>query len=311
MGWRKSFPRGFCKDRSRLVFFLLVLTLGVQSALAQTAKPDASPPPSPSPSPAASPRPSLERHFFTNVLKDQVGIWKSPFHVRGDELKWLLPLAGVSAGFFASDEQTAHLIGNNGTQLKISHDVSAFGSGYATGGAALSIYLIGRATHNARARETGLLAFEALVDTGIVTEIVKTAAQRSRPLQRDGEGEFFTGGSSFISGHSSSIWSLTAVIEDEYGKRNSFVKYGMFSLATAVSLSRFTGRNHFLSDILIGGAVGYGVGHFVYSRHHDPGLDSPGAPIRSTTKLEKYFPRIEPEINGRTRTYGASVAWNF
>src|SRR4029077_16807104 len=105
----------------------------------------------------------------------------------------------ASAGFFSTDEQTAHLIGNNATSVRISHDVSQLGSGYATGGAAISIYLIGCTTHNARARETGLLALEALIDTGIVTEVVKTAAQRARPLQASGEGEFFTRGSSFFS----------------------------------------------------------------------------------------------------------------
>ncbi|MGH9820429.1 MAG: phosphatase PAP2 family protein [Pyrinomonadaceae bacterium] len=311
MGLSESVPRLFCRDRLRLVFLLLFLAVSVQFSFAQGGKPEASPSPSPSPRPLGSPRPSLERHFFTNILKDQYGIWTAPFHIRRGDMKWLLPIGGVSAAFFASDEQTAHLIGNNSTQLKISRDLSQLGEGYSVGGAAISIYLIGRTTHNARTRETGLLALEAFIDSSIVTEVFKGVTQRPRPTQRDGEGKFFTDGSSFISGHSSSIWSLAAVINDEYGKRHPLVRYGIFGLATAVSLSRYTGRNHFLSDILVGSAVGYGVGHFVYRRHHDPSLDEPGVPIKPTTKLEKYFPRIEPEFNGHKRIFGAQVAWNF
>jgi membrane-associated phospholipid phosphatase len=300
-------PQRFHKDRRRLVFLFLalVLTLATQNSIAQSGKPD------PSPSPSASPKLPLERHFFTNVLKDQYGIWTAPFHFHQHDLRWLLPLGGASAAFLASDEQTAHIVGNSQTILNISHAISHAGNGYAVGGAAISIYLVGRATHNARARETGILAAEALIDSGIVTQVVKSATQRSRPLQRDGEGEFFTHGSSFISGHSSSIWSLAAIIDDEYGKRHPVVRYGMFGLATAVSLSRYTGRNHFLSDVLLGGAVGYGVGHFVYLRHHDPDLDQPDVTTKPTTKLEKYFPRIAPEYDARSKTYGAMVAWNF
>jgi membrane-associated phospholipid phosphatase len=306
-------PQILCKDRLMLVFFFFALILAVvpSGVHGQNSEPVPSPSASPSPEPAASPEPSLEKHFITNVLKDQYGIWTAPFRFRRNDLHWLLPLAGSSAAFFATDEQTAHFIDNNSTRLKISHGLSAFGSGYAVGGAALSIYLIGRTTHNSRSRETGVLAFEALIDTGIVTQVFKSALQRSRPLQRDGEGEFFTHGSSFISGHSSSIWSLAAVVNDEYGKRHPFVRYGMFGLATAVSVSRYTGRNHFLSDILLGGAIGYGIGHFVYLRHHDTDLENPDVTTKPVTKLEKYFPRIEPAFNSRTRTYGVAVAWNF
>lgn len=100
------------------------------------------------------------------------------------------------------------------------------------------------------------------------------------------------------------------MIDGEYGKRHPAVRYGIYGLAAAVSLSRYTGRNHFLGDIVLGGALGWGVGHFVYIRHHDPDLDVPDKG-KSTTMLEKYFPRIGPEYETRSKTYGARLAWNF
>jgi membrane-associated phospholipid phosphatase len=297
-----------CPGRHVSVFVFLILVFGLEtSVIAQSSGPISSP----SPSPTASPKPSLERHFFINVLKDQYGIWTFPLRIRQKDLPWALPLAGATAILFATDEQTAHLVSNNSTELNISHGVSQAGSGYAVTGAAATIYLVGRLTHDQRARETGILAFEALIDTGIVTQVFKVASQRARPTQQGAEGEFFTHGSSFFSGHSSSIWSLAAVLDDEYGKRHKLIRFGVFGLATAVSLSRYTGQNHFLSDIVLGGAVGYGIGHFVYLRHHDSDIDRPPGIIKPTTKLEKYFPYISPEIDGRTKTYRTSVTWNF
>lgn len=167
-----------------------------------------------------------------------------------------------------------------------------------------------RAAHNRRARETGVLAAEAFIDSGIVTQTLKFAAQRPRPLDKGGSGGFFDGGNSFPSGHSSSIWSLAAVIDGEYGKHRPLVRVAVYGLAAAVSLSRYAGRNHFLSDVLVGSAIGYGVGHFVYLRHHDANLDSPDG-TKKTTKMEKYFPRIAPQYNLRRRAYAATLAWNF
>lgn len=294
------------KQSFRRIFPLCALMLFIvaPASFAQSSSP------APSPTPAASPTPSLEKRFIVNVLKDQYAVWTSPFHLRGRDASWLVPLGAASAALFATDKRTAGALNNDETRLRISRDVSRFGTGYAVGGTAAAFYLIGRTTHNARARETGILAAEALIDSGIVAQTLKFATQRPRPLDKGGSGRFFAGGNSFPSGHSASIWSLAAVIDGEYGKRHRLVRYGVYGLATVVSLSRYTGRNHFLSDVLVGSAIGYGVGHFVYLRHHDANLDSPDG-AKKTTKMEKYFPRIAPQYDPRSRTYAAALAWNF
>jgi len=45
-----------------------------------------------------------------------------------------------------------------------------------------------------------------------------------------------------------------------------------YGLASAVSFSRVRARQHFLSDVFIGGMIGNLVAQQVYSRHHDPEL---------------------------------------
>ena len=296
--------------RHRFILFTLMIFVATLASFAQSISPTPTPTPIVSATPTSAPTPSLERRFLKNVLKDQYAIWTSPLQLRGGDALWLAPLSGATIAFFATDKRTAAALDNNPTRLQISRDVSRFGTGYAVGGTAAAFYIIGRVTRNQRARETGILAAEALIDTGIVTQTLKFATQRPRPLSMDRSGGFFDGGNSFPSGHSSSIWSLAAVIDGEYGKRHKIVRYGVYGLAAAVSVSRYTGRNHFLSDVLVGSAIGYGIGHFVYLKHHDASLDAPGG-AKKTTKLEKYFPFISPQYDARNRIYGANLAWNF
>lgn len=286
----------------RAFLLFLLAFFGANFCFAQTV---------PSNSPSPTPTPSLEKQFLKNIVKDQAAIWTSPFHLKKKDTPWLIPIGAVSAVFFATDKKTAGALDdNNQSRLRISKNISYLGSGYAETGTAATFYLVGKITHNARAKETGLLAAEALIDNGIVVETLKFATQRPRPLEKERNGEFYDGGNSFPSGHSSSIWALAAVISDEYGKNHPFVKYGVYGLATAVSISRYTGQKHYLSDILIGGAIGYGIGHFVYLRHHDKNLDSPDN-SKSTTKLEKYVPNIVAHYDPRHRVYGAKLAWSF
>jgi hypothetical protein len=75
--------------------------------------------------------------------------------------------------------------GDNQTRLRISRYISRLGESYATGGVAAAFYPFGRATHNARARETGLLGAEALVDSGIDVQALKTITRRPRPTHAD------------------------------------------------------------------------------------------------------------------------------
>jgi membrane-associated phospholipid phosphatase len=264
--------------------------------------------------PQAKPKPSLEKKFFVNILRDQRAIWTSPFNLHKDDSKWLAPLGLSTLALIATDRRTSgELIehGDNVSRLRISKNISRIGSMYSTAGAAGVLYLTGRATHNDRLRETGLLGAEVLIDGSIVVSALKTASQRQRPPVDHSSGEFFDGGSSFPSGHAVSAWSLATVIAQEYGHHRPLVQVGAYGLAAAVSLSRYTGRNHFLSDALVGSAIGYGIGRYVYQKHHDPALDALNEKKTNDLVQSKLFPRILPLYYPRTHIYGGMLAWNF
>ncbi len=258
--------------------------------------------------PQPSPTPSLEKQFLKNLLLDQKAIWTSPFHLRANDARWLVPLSAGTAVFFATDRRTGDAVGRHPNLLTPSHRVSDAGTGYSVGGAALTIYVVGLATHNARARETGLLSVEALIGSSIVVTVIKDVTQRGRPTAGDSRGQFFTAGSSFPSGHSSGIWSLATVVASEYHDHR-LVQIAAYGIATAVSLSRITGQNHYPSDVLVGSAIGFGIGRYVYRTHH---VDRSGSvdPASSRARSVKW-PMIAPQYDRRARAYGVTLGWVF
>jgi len=290
----------------RFALVVIALTAIISSVVAQ-APPQGTPTAS-----QASSKHSLERRFFRNLLRDQRDIWTMPFHLQGKDARWLVPLAVGTAALISTDRRTAKGIGDNATRLSASRQISKIGIGYAAAGTAAAFYLVGRATDNGRARETGLLGAEALINGIIVSQALKVITQRSRPIGQHGGdriltgGRFFRGGDAFPSGHAISAWSLAAIVAHEYDDRR-LVQVSAYGLASLVSVSRFTGRRHYLSDVLIGSAIGYGIGRHVFRTRHDASLDAVNGKIKKLS-LSPHFARPG---NGRAPEYGLSLVWSF
>jgi membrane-associated phospholipid phosphatase len=265
-------------------------------------------------SPSPTPEAKIEKNFIKNVLNDQKAIWTAPFHLNHNDKAWALPLTGAALTLWATDRKTeAELIehGDNLRRFRVSRKFSEVGSLYSTATFAGAFYLVGHVTHNARARETGILAAEAMVNGTLVGSALKLASQRQRPPVDNGSGEFFEGGTSFPSGHAINAWAVATIVAREYGKNRPALKVGLYGTAAAVSIARYVGRRHFLSDVLIGSAIGYGIGRYVYDRHHDPSLDKKETSSISKVFHSKYFPRVAPEYGPHTGTYGAALGWTF
>src|ERR1700681_1167230 len=111
-----------------------------------------------------------------NVWMDEKEMWTSPLRIRSaeDALPWILVGAGTAA-LIASDHWTARQLPNTVDQLSISHDVSQLGAGYTVVPIAAGFYIGGAFAHNEKARETGILAGEAMIDATIVAEVFKLA----------------------------------------------------------------------------------------------------------------------------------------
>src|SRR5579859_3159590 len=226
--------------------------------------------------PHRTPRKSTPNRGFLSDLKaaglgiasDQKYIWTSPARLKISDAAWLAPTAGVAAGLFATDTTTSRELTRSSYKQR-SATFSDVGVG-ALGATSAAMYLLGAHEGNNKMRETGLLSGEAGVDALAVDEVLKYGFSRDRPDVNNAQGRFFqSGGRSFPSGHAATSFAIATVIANEYpGPLTKLLSYG---LATGVSFARVTGQQHFLSDVFIGGAMGYFVGRSVYRNHHDPG----------------------------------------
>jgi hypothetical protein len=281
--------------------------LGVVVSLGLPAAAQTLPARSPNPSPTLSAKPSLEKDFFKNILSDQKAIWTAPFQLKRNDAKWMIPSGIGAMALFTTDRITGDEIAEFDRGLKTSRIVSYPGSTYGVGAVAGTFYVVGRKTHTLRAQETGILAAEAAIDGLIVSSALKVGTQRARPDALRERSEFFDGGSSFPSGHSVQAWAVAAVIANEYhDKRN--VQIAAYGIASAVSLARFTAGKHYISDVLIGSLLGYGIGQYVYRTHHRKEADSVDTEEGTTTSV---WPQITPQYNRPMRQYGVALSWHF
>ena len=203
------------------------------------------------------------------LLHDQIGLWESPAKARLADATWLVPLGGLTAAMLATDSTMSRNLTNDpNTLLRYRHvsDYGVYAMAAGTGGA----YLLGLATHNEHERESGFLSGEAAVDSVIIAEALKYATRRERPLLDNANGKFWHGGDSFPSVHAVTAWSIASVFAHEYP--NPFLRFLSYGLATAISASRVEAKQHFPSDALVGSALGWLVGEYVYRQHHDPTL---------------------------------------
>jgi hypothetical protein len=209
---------------------------------------------------------SLGFSLLKNVAQDQKAIWTSPSRLRFRDAAWLVPLAGVTAGLMATDQDVSRHISNSPDTLKRYRRLSDAGA-LSLVGAAGGLYLWGKATHDDHKRETGLLSGEALLNSLMLTSAIQYSAGRERPYRNGAQGSFFQRGTSFPSNHSVAAWSVASVIAHEYpGPLTKVLAYG---LASAVSFSRVKSKQHFPSDVVVGGLIGWFVGKQVYREHHD------------------------------------------
>lgn len=236
----------------------------------------------------------LTRKLASNIWLDQKAIWTSPFHMdRQDAYAWA-GFTALTAALVVTDRRTAHFLENSSTQVRIGNDVSRIGAGYTVLPVMAGFYIFGAAAGNQKARETGILGGEALLDGLIVAEVLKLAAGRNRPNAPDKPGDFFKGGASFPSGHSMEAWAMASVVAHEYGNRR-FVPFVAYGLATVISAARLGAQQHYVSDIVAGGAMGYFIGRYVVNTHE--------------AHAKHHHGTIVPILQPSTRTFGLGVSF--
>ncbi len=167
------------------------------------------------------------------------------------------------------------------------HDAVADGVSWGTAALVLTLPIAIDAGEVGRARrgwarfghDMGIYA-EAIALNGAVNEIVKLGVRRPRPFVYDATlpaakraaADSYV---SFYSEHSSVVFSAAAAFTTIFALRHrdrpgltALVGTALFSLAAATASLRVVAGKHFYSDVIVGSAVGIGIGATVPLLHY-------------------------------------------
>jgi hypothetical protein len=241
--------------------------------VANAAVPVQAPPPAAVPALPDAPQPQTQnvtiRSAPGDILRDQRVIWTSPTRIHPHDLFWLLPLGAATGVAIATDRRAMREVVSHETSF---NQDSVNASNVLVGGfiaAPVAMYGIGHMEQDQHAQQAGILTGESIIDGLIVEQGMKLIFWRERPTVDDYRGRFFQSSagldSSFPSSHTVVAWSAAAAIAAEYPSR--WIQVAAYTAAGGISLSRVLGEQHFPSDVLVGSAAGWLIGHYVSHRH--------------------------------------------
>ena len=289
-----------------LVLLLLAAVPVSAQELTPQPNPDSSDTPSAQPTTQSSPEsiPSGPKDFFHDFITDEYRMWTGPFRFsdydKHTSLKYGLPFLAISGALLASDHSVTGAVPPTGSSTFVwSGRISQAGAPYTLAAATGTLFLFSKMAHEDHLSETGWLSLEALAHSQLIALGIKEMAQRERPQDPVQNDSFWKGGQSFPSGHATGAFAVATVFAYEYGGQHFYVPIVGFSLATAVAASRVSGRQHWVSDVFVGSALGFLEGRYIYKRHHDPNL--PG----NDTRLSRLIPTVDAGIGGGT------LRWEF
>jgi len=235
--------------------------------------------------------------LFLNIVLDQKDIFTSPLHTnRHNALEWLVPMAATGA-LIASDTHIANAFENSRGQVRWGGRISQIGAAYTLVPIVAGSYVYGAWRDSAKAREIGVLGTESLLDSLIVSGVLKEVFRRNRPDEKN-PGDFWGGGTSFPSGHAIQVWTIASLLDHEY-KHNRIVGITAYSFAGIVSAARVAAQKHFASDIVAGGSMGWFIGRYVYDTHMS----------HLAHKHASLIPMIVPQVDPLQRRYAFALVF--
>jgi membrane-associated phospholipid phosphatase len=224
-------------------------------------------------------RPVSWKLLPSNLLSDQKKIWLFPTTLRRPR-NWIAPAAVVGA--------TALLIAEadppEASYFRRTSSFHGFNRVFSGTNTALgmvlfpaSFYVTGLVRKDSKAQRVALLAGEAVLDSEILTTVMKDIGRRQFPVSVPPQqgfsdtwfkttGHWVRGSGSFPSGHSIAAFSVATVFAREYGRRHRWVPYVAYGAAALVGLSRLPLLSHYTSDVFMGGALGYSIARFAVLR---------------------------------------------
>jgi membrane-associated phospholipid phosphatase len=260
---------------STMLFVIAVLPF---RSAGQTTGPDPAPPAAPQASSVPQPTPTVDRQvswklLLPNLLRDQQHIWTFPVRLaQGHNWFPTITVLGTTAGLVVLDPTEGTYFRNTKTFQGFNNIFTGNATVAGIIAAPISLYVLGLVRKDSKMEQTALFAGEAIANAEILTTILKDATERVRPAGFpasgnlsdswfDSSGSFLRGNGSFPSGHTIAAFSVATVVSRRYGNHR-WVPYVAYGMAALVGFSRLSLSAHFMSEVFMGGALGYSVSRY-------------------------------------------------
>lgn len=176
---------------------------------------------------------------------------------------------------------------------KSSPFITEFGSNYGVYSVVAS-GLISALFKNEKGVQTSLLATQAMITSGIWTQIIKQLTGRERPkasyifsqieggrwhgplsrfFEKSADNRSVFSYDAFPSGHTATAFSIATVYATQY-RDHKVVPVLFYTAATLVGISRLTEHEHWGSDVFAGALLGYLSGKQVVKHYNKTHQDS-------------------------------------
>jgi membrane-associated phospholipid phosphatase len=226
--------------------------------------------------------------FIKNVGSDVAHVFSSPFHLSGRGGLRLLAFAALTVGTIAFvDEPFDEEYAKEGhSAFYVAHELAEIGQFYddvsplnfAIGLSAATL-AGGLLSKDKKLLTTTRLLVESAVLTQLFTSVSKGVLGRSRPYTDRGSTDFnffkFSSADEFQSmpsGHVSSVFAIMTVMAKQYDYW--WVEIPAYTFCGAVAFQRMESRNHWFSDTIVGGALGYWVASTLVSHNRGTAANS-------------------------------------
>ncbi len=208
-----------------------------------------------------------------------------PRSARNNPKGFLLGALGITA-LVLTDQTTNGALqpqrhSDDPTVVRSATTLSKWGNTSSSVPLVLGFGALGFLTGSTREKETATMLAEALITSGTWTFLLKTVSGRERPREIDGRTSDWNGPSnvfsdepisvggyrSFPSGHATGAWAVATILGNQYPSYR-IVPILAYGGASAISYSRMVLGAHWLSDVVVGGLIGFGCAQQVLSSHH-------------------------------------------
>ena len=201
-----------------------------------------------------------------NILADEKEIFLFPKELAKGKHWWpTLGVLGGTVALVASDPYTAPPFRTTGRLNGFNRDFSVVNTAAFIAAVPAAMYGVGWLRKDSYAKDTALLAGEAVADGFLLDIPFKGITGRRQPLTYIGNGpysdSFFHGSHNpfhsggFFSEHAMAATSVATVIAERY-RKHRWVPFVAYGLAGAISFSRISRSDHFPSDVFFGGGDG-------------------------------------------------------